>query len=124
MFSEMLLHVTLRCFGACYSPAAVVDCITPCSHRVNSRVNCYLHEEDGRLLLRVVLAGHLFQGVQQVPPSQPLHEDNHLLLVLDHLVAPHNVGVIQQLQEVSLPASCPQGISAGARRIYSWEMSR
>ena len=84
---------------------------------MGSTVYSHLDEEDGSLLLRIMLASHLFQGIQQVTPSQPFHEDDHLLLILDHFVALHNVGVIQQLQEVSLPASSSQGISAGARCI-------
>ncbi len=72
----------------------------------------YLHKKDGCLLLRVVLAGHLFQCVQQVAASEPLHENDHLLLILNNLIALHNVWMVQQLQEVRLPAPSAQGMSA------------
>ena len=83
-----------------------------CTETFNSpwQDNCgarYLDKEDCCLLLRVVLARHLFQSVQQVPSSQPFHENDHLLLVLDHLIAGHNVGVIQYLQKLCFPASTP-----------------
>ena len=73
----------------------------------SSKPQHYLREKTSHLLLGVGLAKGFLQLVQQVSATQPLHDNDHLLSVVNDIKALHNVGVVQHLEELCLPACTP-----------------
>ena len=81
------------------------------------RRTAHLLEKLGCCLLRIVLPCQLLQLVKQLAPCQVLHDQHHLVAVIHDVLTPHDVGMLQLLQEIGFPAWATPDLTRQSRRL-------